>query len=67
MKWTFHAKVMIADESTAYVGSANVTKASLTDQAEVGILVSDVAILRDLKTWYSSLWSVLIRVGGPDA
>ncbi len=66
VKWTFHAKVMIADEITAYVGSANLTKASLTDQAEVGILVSDVAILRDLKSWYSSLWSVLVHAG-PDA
>ena len=62
-RWTFHAKVLIADESTAYVGSANLTKASLADQAEVGILVSDPAVLKDLRTWYSSLWSALVHAG----
>jgi phosphatidylserine/phosphatidylglycerophosphate/cardiolipin synthase-like enzyme len=60
VKWTFHAKVLIADESSAYVGSANLTRASLADQAEVGILVSDPAVLQDLRTWYSSLWSALV-------
>lgn len=62
VKWTFHAKVLIADEVSAYVGSANLTKASLTDQAEVGILVSDPSVIRDLRTWFSALWSALIRV-----
>jgi len=62
VKWTFHAKVMIADELTAYVGSANLTRASLNDQAEVGILISDAAILRGLRTWYSSLWAALVHV-----
>jgi len=60
-KWTFHAKVMIADEITAYIGSANLTKASLIDQAEVGVLISDAAILRDLKAWYVMVWSMLAR------
>ena len=59
VKWTFHAKVLIADEISAYVGSANLTKSSLTDQAEVGILIADSPILKDLKAWYSSLWSAL--------
>jgi phosphatidylserine/phosphatidylglycerophosphate/cardiolipin synthase-like enzyme len=60
VKWTFHAKVMIADEITAYVGSANLTRASLTDQAEVGILTSDATILRDLRTWFTSLWAAML-------
>jgi phosphatidylserine/phosphatidylglycerophosphate/cardiolipin synthase-like enzyme len=59
--WTFHAKVMIADEVTAYVGSANLTRASLANQAEVGLLISDQGILADLKIWYSALWSALIN------
>lgn len=59
VKWTFHAKVLIADDSCAYVGSANLTKSSLTDQAEVGILIYDSAILSDLRAWYSSLWSAM--------
>ena len=60
IKWTFHAKVLIADESSAYIGSANLTRASLSDQAEVGILVSDPSVIRDLRTWFSSLWAVLV-------
>lgn len=61
VKWTFHAKVLIADEVSAYVGSANLTRASLTDQAEVGILISDASVLKDLRVWFSSLWSALVR------
>lgn len=59
VKWTFHAKVLIADEVSAYVGSANLTKASLSDQAEVGILISEAPVIKDLRTWFSSLWSAL--------
>jgi hypothetical protein len=59
--WTFHAKVLIADDVTAYVGSANLTKASLTNQAEVGVLISDATILKDLRAWYWSLWAVLVH------
>lgn len=59
VKWTFHAKVLIADEVGAYVGSANLTKSSLMDQSEVGILIFDAAILKNLKVWYSSLWAAL--------
>lgn len=61
VKWTFHAKVLIADEVSAYVGSANLTRASLTDQAEVGILISDASVLKGLRVWFSSLWSALAR------
>ncbi|MHB8363436.1 MAG: phospholipase D-like domain-containing protein [Vulcanimicrobiaceae bacterium] len=61
VKRTFHAKVLIADEVSAYVGSANLTKASHSDQAEVGILISEAAVIRDLRTWFSSLWSAMVR------
>lgn len=36
---TFHAKVVLADDDYAYVGSANVNKASLENSMELGILV----------------------------
>jgi phosphatidylserine/phosphatidylglycerophosphate/cardiolipin synthase-like enzyme len=61
-KWTFHAKVLIADEIGAYVGSANLTKSSLMEQSEVGILIFEAAILKNLKAWYSSLWAALSSV-----
>ena len=63
VKWTFHAKVLIADEVSAYVGSANLTKASLSDQAEVGILISEAAVIKDLRIWFLSLWSALVSAG----
>lgn len=61
IKWTFHAKVLIADDVSAYVGSANLTKASLSDQAEVGILISEPAVVKNLRTWFSLLWSTLVH------
>lgn len=61
VKWTFHAKVLIADDVSAYVGSANLTKASLSDQAEVGILISEATVIKDLRTWFSLLWSAMVR------
>jgi len=36
---TFHAKVVLADDDYAYVGSANMNKASLENSMELGILV----------------------------
>jgi phosphatidylserine/phosphatidylglycerophosphate/cardiolipin synthase-like enzyme len=36
---TFHAKVVLADDDYAYVGSANMSKASLESSMELGILV----------------------------
>jgi phosphatidylserine/phosphatidylglycerophosphate/cardiolipin synthase-like enzyme len=36
---TFHAKVVLADDDYAYVGSANMNKASLESSMELGILV----------------------------
>ncbi len=36
---TFHAKVVLADDAYAYVGSANINRASLEHSLEMGILV----------------------------
>ncbi|MCA3100961.1 MAG: hypothetical protein ING77_07815 [Rhodocyclaceae bacterium] len=36
---TFHAKVVLADDSEAYVGSANMTKWSFEQSLELGVLV----------------------------
>ncbi len=57
--WTFHAKVLIADQVQAYVGSANLTRSSLRDQAEMGMLVTQPDVLLDLHAWYSVLWNSL--------
>jgi phosphatidylserine/phosphatidylglycerophosphate/cardiolipin synthase-like enzyme len=36
---TFHAKVLLADDDEAYVGSANMTKWSFEQSLELGVLV----------------------------
>jgi hypothetical protein len=43
---TFHAKVILADESYAYVGSANVNRASLEYSMELGVLLRGDAARR---------------------
>jgi phosphatidylserine/phosphatidylglycerophosphate/cardiolipin synthase-like enzyme len=46
-----HAKAMAVDDAVAYVGSVNLTRASLDDNREVGVLVTDVkaaARIRDV-------------------
>jgi phosphatidylserine/phosphatidylglycerophosphate/cardiolipin synthase-like enzyme len=47
---TFHAKVVLCDESTAYIGSSNVTAASLAHSMEMGVILegraaSEVALV----------------------
>jgi phosphatidylserine/phosphatidylglycerophosphate/cardiolipin synthase-like enzyme len=39
-----HAKLIIADETTAYVGSANFTRTSLRYNFELGVLISGPAV-----------------------
>lgn len=34
---------------------------SLSDQAEVGILISEATVIKDLRTWFSLLWSAMVR------
>lgn len=41
---TFHAKVILVDSSRCYVGSANMTQASLTVSMELGLLVEGEAV-----------------------
>lgn len=40
---TFHAKVVLADRSTAYVGSSNMNKASKERSMEMGLVVEERA------------------------
>jgi phosphatidylserine/phosphatidylglycerophosphate/cardiolipin synthase-like enzyme len=57
LRWEFHAKVLICDDQVAYVGSANLTQASLVTQAEVGVVVTDPDLLEKLNYWFSDVWS----------
>jgi phosphatidylserine/phosphatidylglycerophosphate/cardiolipin synthase-like enzyme len=52
-----HAKVFVADESLAFVGSVNITTTSLELNRELGILVSDASALRRLMRTFKDDWS----------
>ena len=43
---TFHAKVILRDDTDAYVGSVNLTRASLEYSMEVGLAVTGKAVRR---------------------
>ncbi len=53
-----HAKFFIADGTSAYVGSANLTGPSLSTNLEIGFLVHGTAA-RQLE----SLWKTLVEIG----
>lgn len=51
-----HAKVFVADETLAFVGSVNITTTSLELNRELGILVSDSSALRRLMRTFKDDW-----------
>jgi len=51
-----HAKVIIADEVRAFVGSENFSAASLDDNRELGIITSDQVIVRALIKTFTADW-----------
>jgi phosphatidylserine/phosphatidylglycerophosphate/cardiolipin synthase-like enzyme len=52
-----HAKVFVADESLAFVGSVNITTTSLEFNRELGILVSGNTAIRRLMRTFNNDWS----------
>jgi len=53
-----HAKMIVADGARAFVGSQNLSTASLDSNRELGILVSDPAIVRVLAETFAQDWNV---------
>ena len=51
-----HAKVVISDTS-AVVGSANLTEKGVTGRTEVGIQFEDQDLIEELRDWFLRLWS----------
>jgi len=61
VKWTDskkvnHTKLIVVDEHTAFVGSANLTITSLADNREVGITVKAEAVKEILTPFFMKLW-----------
>jgi len=58
---TFHAKVVLCDRSAAYLGSSNVTAASLDHSMEMGVVLqgraaADVAEVMDAVLASATQW-----------
>jgi cardiolipin synthase A/B len=57
-----HAKIIIVDGQKAFVGSENISTASLEHNRELGILVSDQNVLSTLQQTFQQDWSISQRV-----
>lgn len=51
-----HAKFMIADDKSAYIGSANITDTSLGNNVEVGVIISGIQA-KSLLDFFNLLWN----------
>ena len=52
-----HAKIIIVDGQKAFVGSENISTASLNRNRELGIVVSDQSVLTTLRQTFQQDWS----------
>jgi cardiolipin synthase len=52
-----HAKIIIVDGQEAFVGSENISTASLDHNREMGVIVSDPGVLTTLQQTFQSDWS----------
>jgi cardiolipin synthase len=51
-----HAKVVIADDTKAFVGSENFSSASLDQNRELGLIISDPATVASLAKTFAQDW-----------
>jgi phosphatidylserine/phosphatidylglycerophosphate/cardiolipin synthase-like enzyme len=53
-QYYIHAKLMLIDQAHAYVGSENISTASLDDNRELGLIVANPQIIQTLATTFAS-------------
>jgi cardiolipin synthase A/B len=53
-----HAKIIVVDGKTAFVGSENISSQSLDQNRELGIIVSDAGVLSTLQSTFQKDWTV---------
>jgi phosphatidylserine/phosphatidylglycerophosphate/cardiolipin synthase-like enzyme len=52
-----HSKLIIIDQATAFLGSHNLTEGSLSNKNELSFQITDPPTVRELSTYFDSLWS----------
>jgi phosphatidylserine/phosphatidylglycerophosphate/cardiolipin synthase-like enzyme len=57
-QYYMHAKIIVVDGARAFVGSENISAASLDDNREIGILVAAPDVLQTLTTTFTTDWNV---------
>jgi cardiolipin synthase A/B len=51
-----HAKILIVDGQTAFVGSENISSQSLDRNREVGIIIADSSVINTLQQTFQADW-----------
>jgi phosphatidylserine/phosphatidylglycerophosphate/cardiolipin synthase-like enzyme len=57
-KLYMHAKIIVVDGKTAFVGSENISTQSLDRNRELGIIVSDAGVFSTLQSTFQKDWTV---------
>jgi cardiolipin synthase A/B len=57
-KLYMHAKIIVVDGKTAFVGSENISTQSLDRNRELGIIVSDAGVLSTLQNTFQKDWTI---------
>jgi phosphatidylserine/phosphatidylglycerophosphate/cardiolipin synthase-like enzyme len=53
-----HAKIIVADEQKAFVGSENISTTSLDRNRELGVLIADSNVINTLQQTFQQDWGV---------
>lgn len=51
-----HAKMIIIDETTAWIGSHNFSESSLSRNLEISLAIEDVKLAQDLRQIFLNVW-----------
>lgn len=57
-----HSRVLICDDTTSLVSSADLTQDSLIGQFNAGIILSDVSIINKLNSYFNQVWQKSTKI-----
>ena len=52
-----HVKAIVADGTTAYLGSENLSTTSLDSNREVGLITTDAEVIRQMSATFAGDWA----------